>query len=92
MKNNRCLICLPAFLITTLSMAQYMAFVDTFDDNELTLPRRGRNTNAPPHVVWSTLSPGTYRLTESDVVLHVVITKQEGSAVLDCITLAPPVL
>ena len=90
--NNRYLIWLPSFLITTRCMAQYMAFADTFDDNELTLPRRGRNANASPHVVWSTLSPGTCRLTESDVVLHVGITKQEGSAVLDCVTLAPPVL
>ena len=90
MKNNRYLIWLPAFLITTLSMAQYRGFVDTFDDNELTLPRRGRNANASTHVVWSTLSPGTYRLTESDGVLNIGITKHGGQAVLDCITLSPP--
>ena len=63
-------------------------FVDHFSDSTLQLP--GRNANQPPFIIWSTASPATYGLAETDGVLKIDYQKQQGTGAFDHFTLTPP--
>jgi hypothetical protein len=90
MKGSILSIVLAVFLAQGTALAQYRGFTDRFDDDALTLPRGSREPNPAPHVVWSTLSPGTYRLIEADGVLKIEYSKVKGTGTFDCFTLTPP--
>ena len=82
---------LPAvFLISFDLVAQYRGFTDRFEDGTFELARRGRNRNAPPFVIWSTQSPGTYGLEETDGVLRIHYSRIQGAGAFDRFTMTPP--
>jgi hypothetical protein len=63
-------------------------FTDTFSDSTMQLA--GRNPNQPPFIIWSTKSPGTYALSETDGVLKINYKKQKGFGAYDHFVFKPP--
>ncbi|NND34438.1 MAG: DUF5060 domain-containing protein, partial [Saprospiraceae bacterium] len=75
-------------LLSALEVKSQRGFVDDFDDGSLTIP--ARNAGESPTVIWSTLSPRTYGLSESNGVLEIDYQKIGGTGAFDCFTLTPP--
>jgi len=90
MKNVFFYISLAAILISFDGAAQYRGFTDNFEDGTFELARRGRNQNAPPFIIWSTLSPSTYGMSESDGILRINYSRIKGVGAFDRFTLTPP--
>lgn len=78
------------FMVSYDLAAQYRGFTDRFEDGTFELARRGRNRNAPPFIIWSTLSPMTYGLEETDGVLRIHYSRIQGVGAFDRFTLRPP--
>jgi hypothetical protein len=65
-------------------------FTDNFEDGSLELKNPSRNPRALPFTIWSTKSPGTYDLKETEGVLKVDYKKLKGTGAFDHFTLRPP--
>lgn len=87
MKKLSIALFLMSFFLSFEAMTQG-GFTDAFEDSSMQLP--GRFRNAPPYMIWSTLSPLTYTLTEAGGVLRIEYSKVGGTGAFDSFTLRPP--
>jgi hypothetical protein len=69
--------------------SQSRGFTDDFENGTLEYSGRSRQTNRPPVKIWSTVTPGTYGLSEADGVLNIVYSRQEGVGAYDRFTFKP---
>jgi hypothetical protein len=70
-------------------MSQRRGFIDDFEDGTLEFTwRRGQN-NRPPVLLWGTVTPVTYGLSEADGVLKIDYSRNEGVGAFDKFTFNP---
>jgi hypothetical protein len=74
---------------STDGVAQRRGYTDDFENGTLEFRWRSGQTNRPPYLLWRTVTPGTYGISESDGVMKIAYLKQEGSGAFDRFTFRP---
>ena len=69
--------------------AQRQGTVDDFENGTLSFTWRSGQNQRPPYLLWRTITPGTYGLSESEGVLHIDYHRQEGTGAYDRFTFQP---
>ncbi len=90
-RKLRLILMLLALLIVFVDQgfSQRRGSTDDFEDGSLEFTRRFGDSSRPPFVIWGTVTPGTYGLSEADGVLKIDYTKKEGVGAYDKFTFRP---
>ena len=70
-------------------ISQGRGYTDDFENGTLEFTWRRAQNNRPPYLIWRTITPGTYSLSEADGVLKVDYEKKEGVGAFDKFTFRP---
>lgn len=71
------------------AITQRRGFIDDFENGTLQFNRRSGQTDRPPFIIWGTVTPGTYGLSEAGGVLRIDYSKQQGAGAFDRFTFRP---
>lgn len=71
------------------TLAQRRGYVDDFEDGSLAFTWRSQQSERPPYLLWRTVTPGTYDLSEHDGLLHIEYTRKEGVGAYDKFSFRP---
>jgi hypothetical protein len=90
-KMIRFLFLIALLLATTANQAvsQRRGYTDDFENGTLEFSWRSGQNNRPPYLLWRTVTPGTYALSEADGVLKINYLKKEGVGAYDKFTFQP---
>ena len=72
------------------ALAQQNGFSDDFEDGSFEFSSPDSRRPRPPVTIWSTVTPGTYGLTEQNGVLHIDYSRTAGVGAFDRFTFTPP--
>ncbi|MGW8315036.1 MAG: DUF5060 domain-containing protein [Bacteroidales bacterium] len=70
-------------------MAQLRGYVDDFEDGSLAFTWRSRQSERPPYLLWRTVTPRTYGLSESEGVLLIDYVREKDVGAFDKFTFKP---
>ncbi len=71
------------------TMAQRRGYVDDFENGSLALTWRSQQGDRPPYLLWRTVTPRTYGLSELDGVLRIDYMREAGRGAFDKFTFVP---
>ncbi|MHC4913383.1 MAG: DUF5060 domain-containing protein, partial [Planctomycetota bacterium] len=70
-------------------ISQRRGFIDDFENGMLEFKWRRGQSNLPPIILWGTVTPVTYGLSEADGVLKIEYSRKEGVGAFDKFTFKP---